>query len=121
MDGCPLTGWVVHQANVMANHFQHGYNLGSQINDTFHLLSVVDDHCNRLQSMRILSNIERYRSFSWSQTIDVSLVNIRNGNGSFLVIWYLLYESVSGYYLVKDSLRRDSLMESVTDFWGYGE
>jgi hypothetical protein len=67
-----------------------------------------------------LRNIERYRSFSWSQTIDVSLVHIRNGNGSLLAIWYLLYESVGGYRLVQDSLRRNSLVESVTDFRGYG-
>jgi hypothetical protein len=70
--------------------------------------------------MRLLSNIERYRSFSWSQTIDVSLVHIRNSYGSLLVIRYLLYESVGGYRLVKDSLRHDSLAESVTDFRGYG-
>jgi hypothetical protein len=71
--------------------------------------------------MRLLSNIERYRLFSWSQTIDVSLINIRNGNGSLLVVWYLLYESVGGYCLAKDPLQRDSLAESVTDFWRYGK
>jgi hypothetical protein len=67
--------------------------------------------------MRLLSNIEGDGSFSWSQTINVSLIDIGNSNGSLLVIWYLLYESVGGYCLTKDSLRHDSLMESVTDFW----
>jgi hypothetical protein len=50
----------------------------------------------------------------------VSLVYVRNGNRGLLVIGYLLYESVSGYRLVMDSLRRNSLAESVTDFRGYG-
>jgi hypothetical protein len=67
-----------------------------------------------------LRNIEGDGPFSWSQTIDVSLVHIRNSYGSFLVIGYLLYESVSGYCLVKDSLRRNSLVKSLTDFRGYG-
>jgi hypothetical protein len=71
--------------------------------------------------MRLLGDIEEDRSFSWSQTIDVSLVHIRNSYGSLLVIWYLLYESVGGYRLVQDSLWRNSLVESVTDFRGYGE
>jgi hypothetical protein len=30
----------------MANCFQHGNNLGPRVNNTFHLLSIVDDHCN---------------------------------------------------------------------------
>jgi hypothetical protein len=66
--------------------------------------------------MRLLRNIEGDGAFSWSQTIDVSFIHIRNGNRSLLVIWYLLYESVGGDCLVKDSLRRNSLAESVTDF-----
>jgi hypothetical protein len=66
--------------------------------------------------MRLLGDIEGDRSFSWSQTIDVSLIHIRNGNGSLLIIWYLLYESMGGYRLVQDSLQRNSLAESVTDF-----
>jgi hypothetical protein len=70
--------------------------------------------------MRLLCNIEGDGSFSWSQTIDVSLIHIRNSDGSLLIIWYLLYESVSGYHLVKDSLRHNSLVESVTDFRGDG-
>jgi hypothetical protein len=70
--------------------------------------------------MQLLSNIERYRSFSWSQTIDVSLVHIRNSYGSLLVIGYLLYKSVSGYHLVQDPLWRNSLVESAMDFRGYG-
>jgi hypothetical protein len=70
--------------------------------------------------MRLLRNIEGDGLLSWSQTIDVSLVHIRNSYGSFLVIGYLLYESVSGYRLVKDSLRRNSLAKSVTDFRGNG-
>jgi hypothetical protein len=70
--------------------------------------------------MQLLSNIERYRSFSWSQTIDVSLVHIRSSYGSLLVIGYLLYKSVSGYCLVQDPLWRNSLTESVMDFRGYG-
>jgi hypothetical protein len=68
-----------------------------------------------------LRNIEGDGPFTWSQTIDVNLVSIRNSNGSLLIIWYLLYESVGGYRLVQDSLQRNSLVESVTDFWGYGE
>jgi hypothetical protein len=71
--------------------------------------------------MRLLSNIEGYWFFSWSQTVNVSLVDIRNGNRSFLIIWYLLYESVGGYCLIKDPLWHDSLTELVTDFWGYGK
>jgi hypothetical protein len=71
--------------------------------------------------MQLLGNIEGYGSFSWSQTINVSLIHTRNGNRSLLIIWYLLYESVGGYRLVKDSLQRDSLMESVMDFRGYSE
>jgi hypothetical protein len=70
--------------------------------------------------MQLLRNIEGDGPFSWSQTIDVSLVHIRNSNGSLLIIWYLLYESMSGYRLVKDSLLRNSLMKSVTDFRGDG-
>jgi hypothetical protein len=31
----------------MANCFRHGNNLGPQVNNTFHLLSIVDDHRNR--------------------------------------------------------------------------
>jgi hypothetical protein len=61
------------------------------------------------------------RSFSWSQTINVSLIDLRNGNGSLLIIWYLLYESMGGYRLIQDSLRHDSLAKSVMDFRGYGE
>jgi hypothetical protein len=75
--------------------------------------------------MRLLCNIEGDGSFSWSQTIDVSLVNIRNSDRGFFVrwyfIWYLLYKSMGGYRLVKDSLWHDSLVESIMDFWGYGE
>jgi hypothetical protein len=70
--------------------------------------------------MRFLHNIEGDGPFSWSQTINVSLVYVRNGNRGLLVIGYLLYESVSGYRLVQDPLRRNSLAESVTDFRGYG-
>jgi hypothetical protein len=70
--------------------------------------------------MQLLRNIEGDGSFSWSQTINVSLVYIRNGNRGLLIIWYLLYESVSGYRLVQDPLWRNSLAESVTDFRGYG-
>jgi hypothetical protein len=33
---------VVRQADVMANCFRHGYNLGPWVNNTFHLLPVVD-------------------------------------------------------------------------------
>jgi hypothetical protein len=86
---------------------------GSIIPSTSSLLSttiVID--CRACDS----GDIEGDRSSSWSQTIDVSLVHIRNSNGSLLVIWYLLYESVGGYHLVQDSLRRNSLAESVTDF-----
>jgi hypothetical protein len=68
-----------------------------------------------------LSNIEGDGSFSWSQTINVSLIDIRNSNGGFFIIWYLLYESTSGYCLVKDSLWHDSLVESIMDFRGYSE
>jgi hypothetical protein len=71
--------------------------------------------------MRLLGDIEGDGSFSWSQTIDVSFVHIRNGNGSLLIIWYLLYESVGGYRLVQDSLWHNSLVELVTDFRGYGK
>jgi hypothetical protein len=71
--------------------------------------------------MQFLRNVEGDGYFSWSQTIDVSFVHIRNGNRGLLVIWYLLYESVSGYRLVKDPLWRDSLTESITDFRGYSE
>jgi hypothetical protein len=71
--------------------------------------------------MRLLSNIKGDGSFSWSQTIDVSLIDIRNSYGSLLIIWYLLYEIVGGYCLVQDSLQCDSLAESVTDFRGYGK
>jgi hypothetical protein len=67
-----------------------------------------------------LRNIEGDGPFSWSQTINVSLVYVRNGNRGLLVIWYLLYESVSGYRLVQDPLRRNSLVELVMDFRGYG-
>jgi hypothetical protein len=70
--------------------------------------------------MRLLRNIEGDGTFSWSQTIDVSFIHIRNSNGSLLIIRYLLYESMSGYRLVKNSLRRNSLAESVTDFRGDG-
>jgi hypothetical protein len=109
----------------MANCFRHGYNLGPWINNTFHLLPVVDDHHNWPQSMQLLGNIEGDGSFSWSQTINVSLINIRNSTRGFFLrwsfIWYLLYKSVSGYHLVKDSLQCDSLVESLRNFWGYGE
>jgi hypothetical protein len=36
-------------------------------------------------------------------------------------IWDLLYESVSGYHLIQDSLWHDILAEPITEFWGYGE
>jgi hypothetical protein len=68
-----------------------------------------------------LRNVEGDGSFSWSQTIDVSLVHIRNGNRGLLVIWYLLYESVGRYHLILDSLWHNSLVKSVMDFRGYGE
>jgi hypothetical protein len=70
--------------------------------------------------MRLLRNIEGDGPFSWSQTIDVSFIHIRNSNGSLLVIRYLLYESVGGDRLVKDSLRCNSLTQSVMDFRGDG-
>jgi hypothetical protein len=71
--------------------------------------------------VQLLGNIEGDGSFSWSKTINVSLIYIRNSNGSLLVIWYLLYESVSGYRLVQNSLQRDGLVESIMDFWRYGK
>jgi hypothetical protein len=70
--------------------------------------------------MRLLRNIEGDGPFSWSQTIDVSLIYIRNSYGSFLIIGYLIYESVSGYRLVQDSLQHNSLAKSVMDFRGDG-
>jgi hypothetical protein len=75
--------------------------------------------------MQLLGNIEGDGSFSWSQTINVSLINIRNSNRGFFVrwyfIWYLLYKGMSGYRLVKDSLWRDSLAELIINFWGYSK
>jgi hypothetical protein len=49
----------------------------------------------------------------------VDRLHIELDRGYF--VWNLLYESVSGYHLVQDSLQCGSLAESITEFWEYGE